>query len=152
MADIATVWRGFAGDLVVAGPSLLNDDGLQTAVVHSLFTDRLADVDDVLPSASASRRGWWGDAFAEREGDLLGSRLWLLQREKQTTQVLRRAEEHALEALQWLLDDGIARAVDVQALLLQGDAGQGVLGLSVAVTRSTRPVERYRFEAFWKGA
>ena len=152
MADIATLWRGFGGDLVVAGPSLLNDGGLQTAVVLSLFTDRLATVDDVLPSASASRRGWWGDAFADQAGDLVGSRLWLLQREKQTTQVLRRAEEYAREALQWLLDDGIARAVDVQALLLQGAPGQGVMGLDVAVTRSTQPVERYRFEAFWTGA
>lgn len=151
MADVATTWREFGGDFSVSGASLRADDGLQTAVVLSLFTDRLASAGDALPSAGG-RRGWWGDAVAAEPGDLIGSRLWLLSREKVTAQVLRRAEEYAREALQWLLDDGVARAVEVQAQLLPGAPGQGVLGLVVTVARSAQPVERYRFKDFWKGA
>ena len=81
-------------------------------------------------------------------GDLIGSRLWLLARSKQLPQVLRAAELYASEALQWLVDDGVASAVDVQAEVVR----DGLLGLQVSITRSAAPVQRYRFEAFWKGA
>lgn len=148
MSDIATIWQGFGGDWLVAGPSLQADDGLRTAVVLSLFTDRLAGADDALPDANAGRRGWWGDAYAAVPGDLIGSRLWLLARSKQLPQVLRAAELYASEALQWLVDDGVASAVDVQAEVVR----DGLLGLQVSITRSAAPVQRYRFEAFWKGA
>lgn len=155
MNDIATVWRGMHGTWQVAGPALLADDGLYTAVVLSLFTDGLADEADEVPGrerAPGGRRGWWGDAFADVPGDRIGSRLWLLARQKMTPQVLRLAEQYAREALQWLLDDGIARAVDVQAEVVGGSNVPGIVGLQVTVVRSAEPVARYRFEAFWKGA
>ena len=158
MSDIATLWIDQGGDWLVDGPSLATDDGLKTAVVLSLFTDRLAESGDVLPDAGASgsdgagRRGWWGDAYADQPGDLVGSRLWLLDREKVRTQVLRRAEEYTAEALQWLVADGVASAVNVTAELMAAPAPRGTLGLQVVVTRSARPVARFRFETFWKGA
>lgn len=148
MADIATVWLTDRADWQVAGPSLLADDGLQTAVLISLFTDRLAELDDALPEGAAGRRGWWGDAYAATAGDRIGSRLWLLARSKQLPQVLRQAEGYASQALQWLVDDGVASAVDVSAERVR----DGVLGLLVTVTRNAAPVQRFRFEAFWKGA
>lgn len=151
MGDIASVWRKDGGDWQVRGPSLLADDGLHTAILISLFTDRLAEPSDELPGGSnlgSHRRGWWGDAYADVPGDLIGSRLWLLRREKRTVQTLRRAEEYAREALQWLLDDGIARTVTVVAEA----PGTDVLALQVTVARSAEPVASYRFEAFWKGA
>lgn len=147
MSDIRTVWRDLGGEWTVSGPALEGDDGLETAVVLSLFTDRLAEPGDTSIEPTA-RRGWWGDAFAEVPGDLIGSRLWLLSREKQLPAVLARAELYAREALQWLVDDGVASAVDVAAEV----ARQGVLGLAITITRSAAPVVRYRFESFWKGA
>jgi phage gp46-like protein len=147
MGDIATTWGVDGGDWIVAGPALANDGGLYTAIAISLFTDRLAEASDVLPDSAGSRRGWWGDAYSELQDDRIGSRLWLLSRSKQTTATLRQAEAYAREALQWLLDDGIARAVDVTAEVVR----EGVLGLVVVVTRSAEPVQRYRFEDFWKG-
>lgn len=148
MADIRTSWNQLGGDWVLAGPSFDADEGLQTAVVLSLFTDRLADAGDVGVAATA-RRGWWGDAYAEQQGDRIGSRLWLLAREKRTPEVLGRAELYAREALQWLVDDGIARGVAVTAEAV-GAQGQ-VLGLAVTITRSQAPVVQFRFESFWKG-
>lgn len=145
MSDVRTVWRDLGGDWLVQGPSLAEDDGLETAVVISLFTDRLAAD---APADAGSRRGWWGDAYGEVDGDLIGSRLWLLAREKQLPQVLARAELYAREALQWLVDDGVASSVDVRAELVRS----GVLGLAVTITRSAQPIVRYRFESFWKGA
>ena len=148
MADVAVSWAGFGADLALAGGDLLADDGLQTAVVLSLFTDGLAGEGDTLPDLQGGRRGWWGDALPPVKGDRIGSRLWLLSREKQLPQVLRRAEEYAREALQWLVDDGVARAVEVSAEA----PSQGLLALQVSVVRSAQPVARYRFDAFWKGA
>jgi phage gp46-like protein len=147
MSDVRTVWRDLGGDWVVAGPSLAEDDGLETAVVLSLFTDRVAAEGDTTVEPTA-RRGWWGDAYPEVQGDQIGSRLWQLAREKQLPQVLARAELYAREALQWLVDDGVASSVAVQA----EQAGQGLLGLAITITRSAQPVIRFRFESFWKGA
>jgi phage gp46-like protein len=152
VADIATKWVNGAGAWLLQGGALLSDDGLQTAVTLSLFTDRLADVGDVLPGAQTNRRGWWGDALADEPGDLIGSRLWLLARSKEQSSVLRRAKDYASEALRWLLDDGIARALDVQAEWQKGQGSASSLCLLVTVTRNTDAVVRYRFEDFWKGA
>jgi len=46
MADIRTIWKGTSADWAISGPSLAADDGLETAVVISLFTDRLAVAGD----------------------------------------------------------------------------------------------------------
>lgn len=149
MSDVRTTWSTAGGDLLLQGADLATDDGLETAVALSLFTDALAGNDEVPPGAR--RRGWWGDAYADQEADRIGSRLWLLARDKQLPATLRKAEAYATQALQWLVDDGVASAVDVSAeWAVPGPAG--VLGLTVVVTRSTQPVVRYRFEQFWTGA
>lgn len=148
MADIRTFFRSYTGEWELSGPSLAEDDGLETAVVISLFTDRVTEADAALASELYVRRGWWGDAYAEVPGDAIGSRLWLLSRSKQTNTVLRQAEQYAAEALQWLVDDGVARSVEVAAEVVR----DGVLGLAVSIVRSGQPVQRFRFEAFWKGA
>lgn len=90
-----------------------DDGGLGTCVLISLFTDRRATADDgVVP---AERRGWVGDALSDIEGDRIGSRLWLLKREKQSEDVRARAEEYAAEALVWMLDEELVTSIDLEA-------------------------------------
>lgn len=146
MADIRTVFSDFSGDWRIVGPGFEEDDGLESAVVISLFTDRRAESDDEVEGDD--RRGWWGDLFPAVEGDRIGSRLWLLSREKQLPSVLIRAREYASEALQWLIDDGVASAVTVEAEVVR----QGLLGLQVVIHRPAKPPVQYRFETFWKEA
>ena len=62
-----------------------------------------------------NRQGWWGDTFAEAAGDRIGSRLWLLQRQKVLSTTLRRAEAYAKESLQWLIDDAVVARIEVSA-------------------------------------
>ena len=124
-----------AGDLVAEG-------SLRTAVILSLFLDRRAEDDDILPNGSDDRRGWWADTVApmtdygigggSASGDHIGSRLWLLSREKQLAGVLERARHYAEEALTWLVEDGVATAVQVTAT----NPRQGWLVLEVTVTLS----------------
>lgn len=120
----------FGGDLVLDYGDLALEDGLITAVLISLFTDRRAEPGDVLPDAASGPRGWWGDGL-NKDGDLIGSRLWLLEREKVTPETRQRYEDYARESLAWLLTDGLAKAVDVSAAWGQG----GLLILSVDITR-----------------
>lgn len=141
--DLRMVLADQQSDLRRSGTSLAIDNGLETAVLISLFSDRLAEADDGV----TDRRGWWGDLLAEIPGDRIGSRLWLLAREKQLTSVLNRAADYGREALQWLVDDGVARSVEVTA----EKAGEGILGLDVVIVRPDSSNVRYRFEAFWKG-
>lgn len=114
--DFATVlspsltfdWAIIAGDLAT-------DDGLDTAIALSLWTDRLANADDEIPDGSGDRRGWWGDAYLppllDGTADRIGSRLWLLARALQTLDTAQRAQTYCQEALQWLVDDGVAVSV-----------------------------------------
>lgn len=86
---------------------------LVRAVIVSLFTWRRANPDDPLPGDL--RMGWWGDSFPSTPNDRIGSRLWLLSRSTLTPETVARAREYALEALQWLIDDGVAARVEVEA-------------------------------------
>ena len=80
-------------------------DELAAAVLISLFSWRKSNPDDGVKAPT--RQGWWGDTFAEAAGDRIGSRLWLLQRQKVFSTTLRRAEAYAKESLQWLIDDAV---------------------------------------------
>jgi phage gp46-like protein len=149
MTDLVLSWLSNASmaDLVLASGQLLTDEGLESAVLISLFTDRRAEADDTLPQPGADPRGWWGDAIAQDEGDQIGSRLWLLAREKQLSSVVARAKLYAEEALAWLVEDGVAARVVVTAEIV----AEGALGLGVEIYRPQGPA-RFRFDYVWKAA
>ncbi|WP_019209688.1 phage GP46 family protein [Yersinia massiliensis] len=113
--DIKTVWEPdkLLGDWQTGGGGLRDGDDLETAILISLFTDRLARADDAIESDD--RRGWWGDTGSEYP---IGSRLWLLRREKLTTKVALKAEDYANEAVAWLLDDGVVTAISANAQIV----------------------------------
>ena len=123
-------------DLALTGADLALDDTPATAMIVSLGTDRFARADDDLPAAPSAvpedasapqvlspRRGWVGDAL-DGAGRRIGSRLWLLERAKQTEETRRRAEIMATEALDWLATTRSA-LIEVSAEWLR----RGVLGL-----------------------
>lgn len=144
MEDLALVWRGLGADCSLSGSDLLRDNSLQTAIILSLFLDRRAREDDVLPDGTDNRRGWWADTvLPDSLGryDQYGSRLWLLHREKQMPEVLRRAKDYAQEGLAWLIEDKVARKVDVVATNPQ----DGWLVLDITVTLHNGGLERYQF-------
>ncbi len=112
------------------------DEGLERAIVISLFTDAKADDDDAIPDESTNRRGWWADSVAPPSNApaeypwLTGSKLWLLWREKQTPETTRRAKRYAEKSLQWLIQRGDATSVVVSAYFSK----QGLLMLPVTIT------------------
>lgn len=110
MTDITTLWdaQTSTGDWAIGSGDLVSGDDLETAIYISLFTDRLARDDDDYDGTD--RKGWWGDTDADYQ---IGSRLWLLRRQKLTTTVATSAVSYAKEALQWLIDDGVISGITV---------------------------------------
>jgi phage gp46-like protein len=131
-------------DLRITGHDLATDDGLRTSVLLSLFTDCRVNEEEV-PVGELSQRGWWGDLFSDVDGDQLGSRLWLLNREKRTIETLNRAEDYARESLAWLVEDGVAETLDTQASY--DENGNMILGITL-----TKPNNKgvFRFETKWQ--
>lgn len=108
-------------------------DSLSRAVVISLFTWQRASQSDEVDNDQ--RMGWWGDTFAENKGDKIGSKLWLLLRQKITEETLNRAQEYAYESLKWLIDDGICSDITVSVERDEDDPNR--INLSVLLTTPT---------------
>lgn len=156
MMDIALTYdfstRAFDFSLDGSPPDLMGDSGLLTSVIVSLFTDARAYPDDPLPDerigVPADLRGFWGDDLSDHSSEYqpprsIGSRLWLLWREKDLDEVVARARQYASEALAWLLDEGWVTRLSVDALRVR----KGYLGIDVALlpAGSSEPGRNWRF-------
>lgn len=114
MTDIAINFDMENGlfDALLLGNDLQKDDGLETAIYISLFTNARANDDDLTPNQE--RGGWWGDAFSPVKDDKIGSRLWLLHPGKLNNEIAKKARDYALEALNWLIADGVAKQIEIE--------------------------------------
>ena len=146
MTDITTVWapQNSSGDWLLAGAALESGNDLQTSVLISLFSDRQATADDVIPDSTGNRRGWWGDLGATIP---IGSRLWLLSREKLTQSVANRAKTYITEALQWLITDGVAAQINVSTTI----TAPTMLGAVIQIVRSTGVTVTLNYAWAWQG-
>lgn len=153
MADLALRYSPELGafDLVLdpATGDLGVDEGLTTAVILSLFTDRRALPGDTPPGGASGwggdRRGWWGDALTPEAP--LGSRLWLLAREKTTAETAARARTYVREALEWMLRAGVAARLTVTAEAIPADSRVEV---AVAIERPGGDTVQYRWRNVWE--
>lgn len=145
MSDLKLKWAEELNlfDLSVQSSDLEKEDGLETAVIVSIFTDARADVVE-LPPGETDRRGWFGEEFGDVIGDKYGSKLWLLDREKQTEDVRMRAIEYAKEALQWMIDDGVADSIDVDCQF----PARGVWQITVTIKKPNSG-EAFKFSSAW---
>jgi phage gp46-like protein len=129
---------------------------LATAVIVALGTDALAERDDILPDPdSTDRAGWWGDLDAEEiwDGWPIGSRLWLLKRDKiedpgsRRGATVTRVDRYIREALQPFLDRRIAStlSVDVQRV------GRERIDAHVIMYRGPTLAVDLRYQIAWAG-
>ena len=94
-------------DLGILNGDLVVDDGLETSINVSLFTDGRAENQVFRPE---DRRGWIGDVFRERD---IGSLLWLLEQTRLDQLTLAAAIDRTRKALEWMVEDGLASDVSV---------------------------------------
>lgn len=148
MSDITTSWspQNSFGDWALQAPQLLAGNDLETAVLISVFTDRVAQQGDVIPDGTNNPRGWWGDNKTDGTTNPIGSRLWLLSRSiAPSQQVLNQAISYAKQALQWLITDGVAAAVDVIANWNADD----FLAMQVTIQRTNGNVVTVNYSWAW---
>lgn len=145
MSDIAVNWvpANGSGDWSMAGALLQSGNELITAVLISLFTDRQAGPNDIIPDGTEDPRGWWADD----PRNPIGSRLWLLSRAKQTTDTLNRAMSYTTEALKWLIDDGVVAKFDITVEWTRSSQ----LGVQVIAYRKDGTNMAMNFQSVWKG-
>lgn len=142
MSDIALVLKDNCFDLNIVDNDLEADKGLETAVALSLFTNKRVEEEE-LPDLETDRQGWWGDMFPQVDLDKIGSRLWTIERSKRTTETLRRSEELCKEALNWMLEDGLASAIKVNS---EYNSDKHLI-INIEISRPEKESER--FSVLW---
>ncbi len=84
-------------------------DGLESAIVVSVFSDRRAYKDEV--GDPMRRRGWIGDLVSEVPGDLHGSGLWLYEQSRLTQEVVTGVRQEAEQCLEWMIQEDLVLSV-----------------------------------------
>lgn len=87
-------------------------NGLEAAVIVSLFSDRRAREDEV--RNPLKRRGWIGDLLTDIPGDLHGSGLWFYEQSRLTAVEAAGVAAEARNALQWMVDEELCDSVSVE--------------------------------------
>ena len=113
MADITLFLDSYQGavsaDFQFIGDDLATGHDLETAVSISLFSDAVASDDYVLQDGNP--HGWWAGP--------IGSRLWQFYRSTKTSETRVNIIDAVRECLDWLITDGIASSIDIDALFIQ---------------------------------
>lgn len=147
MSDYGLFIRDTIIDMVLVPGDISGDEGLETAVIISLFSDARAtqDMIDAIDK-DGDLRGFWGDVT--RPDDSTGSLLWTLKRSKQLTSTLAKAQGYCQSALKWLIDDKVADRVDVRSRYLAPASGVMVIEVDIYRPGSANPVQ-YRYGYEW---
>ena len=118
-------------------------EGLDTALLFSLFEERRADPSEVSPPNK--RRGWIGNELQDDIGFELGSKLWLLDQERLTQETVNKAQDYAQQAVQWLIDESIVDDVVTTA----EKVGTSDIRICIELFRDGNRIEN-RFFDLWK--
>lgn len=127
---------------------------LVTAVIIAICSDRRALDADILPNPSDDdRRGWWGDTDAASiwGGWPIGSRLWLLEREKITDSnasqgsTIARVQMYIYECLQQFIANKIVSRVQVDVTRSDIQTIQAI----VTLYRGPKAAIQLQFQSLW---
>jgi phage gp46-like protein len=116
------------GDLNIIGGQPDMDAGLWTTVYLSLFSGV-----------------WWGNALSEQAEQLADSIEAVMLDD--SNQGRLNVQEAARAALRWLVDDGIAAAVDVEATIPTA----GWIALTITITEPAADPTVLRYKINWAG-
>jgi phage gp46-like protein len=114
-------------------------DGLDTALILSVYCERRADASEV--STPNLQRGWWGNLFSLKQNFEQGSKLWLLYQSRNTQLTLNRAIAYAQDAFSWMVEDGLLDNVEVNGEMI----AQGIK-IIVTLYRSQNIVGNFAYD------
>lgn len=102
-------------DLVIEDGTIKETNLFDTSILLSFFEERRADSSEVL--LNFLRRGWWGSTLLEDDFEF-GSKMWLLEQARLTTDILNKAISYARECFQWFIDENLLDDIEVTGELL----------------------------------
>jgi len=112
MTDISLIYDNtqLSGGYSIANGDLATGGDLYNAIYISLLTWRKPSDTDLVDK-STYQHGFWADAYT---GLTTGSRLYLLQNSKLNYETASRAKTYITEALQWMIDQGVAEKIIIK--------------------------------------
>jgi phage gp46-like protein len=118
-------------------------NGLDTALLMSVFGEKRADVSEV-PTPEL-QRGWWGNLFNDVLNYEYGSKLWLLDQARATQEKINDGVAYLQEGLNWLKEDNY-----VDQIFVDGDSLKNGVNFSIKLFRSQSIIGNYVAE-LWQG-
>jgi len=118
------------GNIIIENGEPLIDGGLDTSVYVSLFSDY----------------NWWGNEISS-DSQKLNSKIQSILDRTLTNQTRLDAIEYAKEALQWLIDDNIAKEINVDAII--SNVETMVIDIEI-VQPDFETITNVRYEINWK--
>lgn len=128
-------------DLVIENGDFKTTEGLETALLTSLFSDRRAYADEV--NDPLKRRGWIGDLVSQIPGDKFGSGIWFYEQSRLTQTVENGVRSEADLALQWLLSEQLATFVNAETDI---ERATRTLKINITITSLNGGVSSRAFE------
>lgn len=95
-------------DLAIEGNKIATTQTGENIIYGSLFVDARAGIDDA--NDPLRRRGWIGSLYRTYEK---GSLIWLLEQSRNTIERRNLLKYYIENSLQWAIDLGIIKSVDV---------------------------------------
>lgn len=139
MTDVAIKQVGAEFDIGFGLSDIELDDGLETAVIISLYSDARISLSE-LPKGHNSVRGFWGDALENNVRT--GSKLWLVDRATTVVEVRDKLKDYAKESLVWMIEEGMASDVEVSGEIVSSQQ----INLTVTIIR---PDGESYFDFLW---
>lgn len=113
--------------------------GFDTTVAISLFSKRRATAVEV--PDTTRREGYWGNIVSLILEFENGSKLWLLQQSRLTTETANEAKDFINKALAWLVENGWAVSIETDT-----EIASGILLVNITLFRPSGQVEKVGFE------
>ena len=122
----------------------------QISELENLKSDLEAELAEVKRPAGGTKNkvaGEHKDAFTwpAVQNDRTGSRLYLLRRSKLTNKTPQLARDYAREALAWMVEDGVASRLDINAVRTGTDS----LALAITIYQRDGNIHNIIFDDIW---
>lgn len=147
MSDIALKAKqdgSFDLDFDEKSKDLLLTDSLYNAVAISIGT--YARKRDLKPNSAVldpQIGGWWADALDPL--GTLGGYLYEAYPGKLTDATISKLKELVAEALEWMIEDGVAKTVDYEVVAEEND----IVAVTVAIEKPDGATDDYKYELNW---
>ena len=105
-----------AFDIVIENGDFANEDGFETNIWVSLFTDARADESQVI--VPENRRGWLGNLATEVPERQLGGYLWLAEQRRLNQDTLNEVIDYIRKSIEWMVTDELCLKIEVSGSII----------------------------------